>query len=284
MKEKKRSLDVAVISDVHLGTYGCHARELLKYLKSIKPKTLVLNGDIIDMWQFNKRYWPKAHMKVVKYLIGMAAKGVKLYYITGNHDETLRKFSGLSLGNIKIVDKLELDLNGKKAWVFHGDVFDVIMQYSKWLAKLGSIGYDALIVLNIAVNKIGGFFGREKVSLSKRVKDNVKSALKYIGDFEESAAQLAIKKGYDYVVCGHIHKPSMRIIEDTEHKSVLYLNSGDWVENLSALEYKKGEWSMYHYMDDHEVEKNGFDSEETISTEDLNNKELFQKMLTEFQK
>ena len=285
MKQKKRSIDLAVISDVHLGTYGCHARELLKYLKSIKPKTLILNGDLIDMWQFKKRYWPKAHMKVIKYIIGMATKGIKVYYITGNHDEMLRKFSGLQLGNIELADKIELDLDGKKAWIFHGDVFDVIMQYSKWLAKLGSIGYDALILINIFVNKIGQFFGRKKVSISKKVKDNVKSALKYIGDFEESAAKLAIKKGYDYVVCGHIHKPSMRTIKDEHGKTIQYLNSGDWIENLSALEYKNGAWSVYHYMDDMEVSTNGYDADEqAVELEDLNNKELFQRMLNEFQK
>ena len=283
MKVKKRSLELAVISDVHLGTYGCHARELLKYLKSIKPKTLILNGDIIDMWQFKKRYWPKPHMKVVKYFLGMATKGVKIYYVTGNHDETLRKFSGMSLGNIEIVDKLELDLDGQKAWIFHGDIFDVIMQYSKWLAKLGAVGYDALIALNHLINRIRTFFGLRKVSISKKVKDNVKTALKYIDDFEDSAAQLAIKKGYNYVVCGHIHKPSMRTITDGNQQSIQYLNSGDWIENLSALEYNKGEWSIYYYIDDTEVAGNGYDTEES-GTEDLNSKELFQKILSDFQK
>lgn len=285
MKHKKRSIDLSIISDVHLGTYGCHARELLKYLKSIKPTILILNGDIIDMWQFKKRYWPKPHMKVLKYIIGMATKGVKVYYITGNHDEMLRKFSGLQLGNIELVDKLELELDGKKAWIFHGDVFDVIMQYSKWLAKLGSIGYDALILLNVVVNKIGEVFGRKKVSISKKVKDNVKSALKYVGDFEDSAAKLAIKKGYDYIICGHIHKPSMRTIKDEQNNTIEYLNSGDWIENLSALEYSKGTWNIYYFLDDMNISTNGHDPDEkAVELEDLNNKELFQRMLNEFQK
>ena len=284
MKEKKRSVEVVVVSDVHLGTYGCHAKELLKYLKSIKPGKLILNGDIIDIWQFRKRYWPKSHMKVIKYIIGLAAKNVETFYVTGNHDETLRKFSGLEIGSLKIVDKVELKLDDKKAWVFHGDVFDVIMKYSKWLAKLGAIGYDSLIYLNVVVNKVSAFFGKGKVSLSKKVKDNVKSALKYIDDFENSAAQMALSKGYDYVVCGHIHKPGIREIKDDNGKKITYLNSGDWIENLSALEYNKGKWSVYSFLADKHVSSNGFDVDETGNNEaDMDNKELFNKILLEFQ-
>src|SRR5512138_2787309 len=180
MEPVKRSLDIVVISDVHLGTRGCHARELLEYLKSIKPKVLILNGDIIDIWQFNKRYWPKSHMKVVKYIIGQAAKKTKTYYITGNHDEMLRKFVGLKAGNLRIVNKLELEVNGEKAWFFHGDVFDAVIQNSRWLARLGAIGYDSLIMLNEIINKINSLFGHGKVSLSKKIKENVKKAVTYI--------------------------------------------------------------------------------------------------------
>lgn len=282
MNSKKRPVDLVVLSDVHLGTYGCHAKELLKYLKSIKPKTLVLNGDIIDMWQFKKRYFPKAHMKVIKHLLTLSSKGVKTYYITGNHDEMLRKFSNTLIGNLKIVDKLELELDGKKALIFHGDVFDVIMQYSKWLAKLGSVGYDAIIMLNVVVNYVARIFGRKKVSLSKRIKDNVKGALKYIDDFEETASRMALNKGYDFVVCGHIHRPIMRTVTEGD-KSILYLNSGDWIENLSALEYHKKKWEIYHFHKDTDAANNGFDADELPSDEDLNNKQLFNKMLADFQ-
>src|SRR6476661_7660319 len=153
MKNKKRKVDIVVISDVHLGTYGCHARELLQYLKSIRPKTVILNGDFVDIWQFSKRYWPKSHMKVVKQLTKMVSKGVKVYYITGNHDELLKKFNGFKLGSFHIVNKLLLDLeDGRKAWIFHGDVFDLTMKHSRWLAKLGATGYDLLILLNRIVN------------------------------------------------------------------------------------------------------------------------------------
>ena len=186
MKEaKKRKLDILVISDVHLGTYGCHAKELLHYLKSVKPKTVILNGDIIDIWQFSKRYWPKAHMKIIKHFMEWVTKGVKIIYVTGNHDEMLRKFTGFKMGSFKIVDKVIIELdNEKKAWVFHGDVFDVTMQHSKWLAKLGAAGYDALIIINSVVNFISEkIFKRGKVSLSKKIKNSVKSAVKFINNF-----------------------------------------------------------------------------------------------------
>ncbi|HEY5464748.1 MAG TPA: UDP-2,3-diacylglucosamine diphosphatase, partial [Hanamia sp.] len=155
MQKKKRRIEILVISDVHLGTYGCQAKQLLSYLKSISPKTVILNGDIIDIWQFSKRYWPKSHMKVVKHFMNWIGKGVKIYYITGNHDEMLRKFTGLKMGSLRIVNKVVLPLsNNKTAWFFHGDVFDVTMQHSKWLAKLGAIGYDTLILINTFANFI----------------------------------------------------------------------------------------------------------------------------------
>ena len=141
-KSKKRKLDVVIISDVHLGTRGSHATELLRYLRTIKPRKLILNGDIIDMWQFSKRYWPSSHMQVIRHIMGLLTKGTKVIYLPGNHDEMLRKFSGFRLGSFQIMDKVVLRVNRKQAWVFHGDVFDVTMQYSKWLARLGAVGDD----------------------------------------------------------------------------------------------------------------------------------------------
>ncbi len=249
MGKRKREVELVVISDVHLGTYGCHSEELLRYLKSIKPKRLILNGDIIDMWQFSKRYWPKSHMRVVKHITGLIAKGAKITYLTGNHDEMLRKFAGFRLGSFQITNKKVLSLNGKSAWIFHGDVFDVTMQYSKWLAKLGAIGYDSLILINSFVNFILNLFGREKISLSRKVKDSVKQAVKFINDFEKTAADIAISNGYDYVICGHIHHPEIKKIK-TDKGEVIYLNSGDWIENLTALEYNQGQWRIYHYQED----------------------------------
>ncbi|PNQ73000.1 UDP-2,3-diacylglucosamine hydrolase [Hanstruepera neustonica] len=245
----KRKIEISVISDVHLGTYGCQAKQLLTYLNSISPKKLILNGDIIDIWQFSKRYFPKSHLKVIKKIIDMASDGVEVIYITGNHDDTLRKFSGTAMGNISIVDKLVLNLDGKKAWFFHGDVFDASIQNAKWLAKLGGYGYDLLIVINRMVNWCLERFGREKYSLSKRIKNSVKGAIKYISDFEEVASDLAIQNGYDYVVCGHIHQPKM-LLKKSKQGETTYLNSGDWVENFTALEYQFKRWKIYNYQHD----------------------------------
>jgi UDP-2,3-diacylglucosamine pyrophosphatase LpxH len=246
---KKRPLDIAVISDVHLGTYGCHADELLTYLNSIAPKKLILNGDIVDIWQFSKRYFPKSHLKIIKKIINMASKGTEVIYITGNHDELLRRFSDTKMGNFSIVDKLILDLNGQKAWFFHGDVFDLSIQNAKWLARLGGYGYDFLILMNRWVNWCLDKMGKEKYSLSSKIKQSVKSAVKYIQDFEETAADLAIENGYDYVVCGHIHQTKKEIIETPKGRTT-YLNSGDWVESLTALEFHFNRWKVYHYQND----------------------------------
>ncbi|MEN7546483.1 UDP-2,3-diacylglucosamine diphosphatase [Rapidithrix thailandica] len=277
MKAGKRKVDVVIISDVHLGTYGCHAQELLEYLKSIQPETLILNGDIIDIWQFSKKYWPKSHMQVVKKITDFLTKGVKVYYVTGNHDEMLRKFDGLRMGSLEIVNKVVLNLNGKKAWIFHGDVFDVTMQHSKWLAKLGAIGYDTLILLNRFVNLTSEALGRGKISLSKRIKNSVKSAVKFINNFEQTAAEIAASNGYDYVICGHIHQPEMRMIH-TQEGAVTYLNSGDWIENLTALEFHRGKWSIYTYQSD------CVKQEETVEAEAyLDNHQLFNNLLQEFQ-
>lgn len=235
-----------MLSDVHLGTYGCHADELLAYLNSIQPKKLILNGDIIDIWQFRKRYFPSSHLKVLKKLISMASKGTEIHYLVGNHDERLRKFGETSMGNISIANKLVLNLDGKRAWFFHGDVFDVFIQNAKWLAKLGGNGYDFLILLNSFINWCLVKLGREKYSLSKRIKKSVKGAVTYISNFEQIAAELAIENHYDYVICGHIHQPKKELVE-TKFGKTLYLNSGDWVENLTALEYSFKRWRIYHY-------------------------------------
>jgi len=279
----KREIDIAVISDVHLGTYGCHAKELLKYLKSIKPKMLILNGDIIDIWQFSKRYWPETHMKVVRKLMKFVVEGVPVYYLTGNHDELLRKFADMHMGAFHLQNKLVLELDGQKAWFFHGDIFDVTMQHSKWLAKLGAVGYDSLILINSMVNWGLKLIGKEKMSFSKKVKAQFKDAVKFINSFEDTAAQLAAQNGYGYVVCGHIHQPEHRTIT-TEDGKVTYLNSGDWVENLTALEYVHKEWKIFKYdpvdFEGDEVEEGALsDSEDLHSKLDIN--ALLQKIKLE---
>ena len=282
MNNTPRKVKLVVISDVHLGTYGCRAKELISYLKSIEPKTLILNGDFIDMWQFSKRYWPKSHMKVLKQILNFASRGTKVYYITGNHDETLRKFEGLEMGNIQILNKLELDLDDQKAFFFHGDIFDAIIQYSKWLARIGAIFYDSLILLNALINKITKVFRLKNIPMSKKIKNNVKSAVKFINQYEESVIQFGFNKGYDFVICGHIHQPENRVYENSENKTIRYLNSGDWIENMTALEYNKKKWSIYYYVKDFAILQNPAEiDEDLLNISELDNKALFQKMLAE---
>lgn len=243
----KRPLDIVVISDVHLGIYGCHAKELVNYLDSVDPRVLILNGDIIDIWQFSKRYFPKSHTKVIRRILKMIGKGTEVYYLTGNHDEALRKYAGFGLSNFVIDNKLILDVDGKRHWFFHGDVYDITMKNSKWLAKLGGKGYDFLIILNRLVNHLLEKMGREKMSFSKKVKESVKQAVKFISDFEQTVVEIAVDKEFDVVCCGHIHQP---VIKDMyfNGKTVTYLNSGDWVESLTALEYSHGSWQLYQHV------------------------------------
>lgn len=243
----RRPLDVVVLSDIHLGTYGCKARELLNYLSSIQPNILILNGDIVDGWQFSKRFFPVTHMQVIKEIMHFISNGTRVFYITGNHDEMLRRYSDMYIGNFTLTDKLVLEIDDQMVWIFHGDVFDNTTRGSaKIIAKLGSSGYGLLILFNRMVNSMLGFFGQERVSISKKVMQGVNKAVANINDLEQIATDLAIKKKYDYVICGHIHQPDMKTVETTEGK-VVYLNSGDWVEHLTALEYNQNAWRIFTY-------------------------------------
>ncbi len=244
---QKRSVEVVVISDVHLGTYGCHAKELVNYLRSITPQLLILNGDIIDGWQFSTRYFPAMHLQVIKEIMNLMSNGTRVIYITGNHDEMLRRYSDLQLHNFQLRDKVVIEINGSLVWIFHGDVFDNTTKGSaKFLAKLGGYGYDWLILTNRFVNWCLKKAGRPKMSFSKKIKNSVKKAVSWIADFEQTAAELAIEKKYDYVICGHIHQPQKKVVA-TKNGTVTYLNSGDWIENLTSLEYSNGNWNIYKY-------------------------------------
>ena len=200
-----RPIDVTVISDTHLGTYDCHAKELLEYLKSIYPKILVLNGDIIDFWAGKKWTWRRAHTLVIKRILELAISGTIVYYVIGNHDEGLRKLPSVGLGNFNLCTDLALEIDNQKAWFIHGDIFDLVVLHAKWLSKLGSFWYNLLILLNGVVNDLLMAMGHERISLASRVKSSVKLAVKYMSDFERAAVETAVGKGYSHVVCGHIH-------------------------------------------------------------------------------
>ena len=272
----KRNLDILVISDLHLGTYGSEADEVLAYLDSIDADKIVINGDFIDIMLFNKRFWPSSHMKVIKYFLDLISEGKEIYYVTGNHDELIRKFVNFKIQNFKIVNQIVLDTPDGKVWMFHGDVFDFSIQ-TAWLTKLAGFLYDYMIIFNSWVNKkIMRPLGRKRLNFSKIIKANVKTAVQYFANFERKAAEIAEKNGYKYVVCGHIHTPKIESFE-INGKEIIYMNSGDWLESLSSLEYVNNEWSIYM----HKRTEKDFKNDESSRIE-MTNKELYKDLIAEF--
>lgn len=246
---RKRKLDICVISDAHLGTYGCYADELLAYLSSIEPSILILNGDMIDVWNFQTPYFPSSHLNVVEKILSMASNGTKVYYIKGNHDHMTLGTTAKDLGAITFCKKLVLNLNGKKTWFFHGDIFDVPFLSVKWFSKLGDIGFAILLGVNTAVNSYLKSRKKEKFSFSKKIKESGPNSEVYISDFENKVIDLARDNNFDCVVCGHVHHPKKQLIESAKG-NVLYLNSGDWVIHMTALEYSFKRWKLYRYQND----------------------------------
>ncbi len=272
----KRNLDILVISDLHLGTYGSEADEVLAYLDSIDADKIVINGDFVDIMLFNKRFWPSSHMKVIKYFLDLISEGKEIYYVTGNHDELIRKFVNFKIQNFKIVNQIVLDTPDGKVWMFHGDVFDFSIQ-TAWLTKLAGFLYDYMIIFNSWVNKkIMRPLGRKRLNFSKIIKANVKTAVQYFANFERNAAEIAEKNGYKYVVCGHIHTPKIESFE-INGKEIIYMNSGDWLESLSSLEYVNNEWSIYM----HKRTEKDFKNDESSKIE-MTNKELYKDLIAEF--
>lgn len=222
------------ISDVHLGTPGCQAELLVDLLKAHSCETLYLVGDIIDGWKLSAGwYWPQEHTNVVRKILTKAKRGTSVYYVTGNHDEFLRRFVGLGLnmGNIHVVDELvHVTADGRRLWVVHGDAFDVITRYHRWVAAAGDRLYESAMSINTRLNALRRRLGLPYWSLSAYAKKHVRSAAQIISTFEESVARECARRGFDGVVCGHIHHAQHRQLEGVE-----YLNCGDWVESCTAL-------------------------------------------------
>lgn len=240
----RREVEIVVISNVHLGTYACHSQELLQYLKSIKPRILVLNGDIIDAWHFRRSFFSNEHLAIIEYILKLASEGTKVYYLSGNHDDIVRSYSPIVDGNIILRNHLEFVIDQKKYWIFHGDIFDSCVTISPWIAKIGLRSYKYLVRLNRVIDKIRKYFGLAPLSLAQKVKQKVRKAIKYIGDFENIVAREAEKKGFDVVICGHIHVPVLKKMLDGK---ITYMNAGDWIENLTALEFQHRQWKIYQY-------------------------------------
>lgn len=235
------------ISDVHLGFSGCSAQYLLDFLRSTRCDYLYLVGDIIDIWQMKKRpYWPQAHNDVIRTILGKAKHGTKIIFVPGNHDEALRDFDGIMLGNLEIRDEcIHTTADGKRLLIIHGDQFDAVVRSSKTVALIGSALYEFLLKANRLVNHVRRKLGFSYWSLASVLKHKVKQAVSYISNFEEVLAYEAKRRQVDGLVCGHIHRA-----EITRINNVLYLNCGDWVESCTALvESHDGSIELVHWTE-----------------------------------
>lgn len=233
------------ISDLHLGTPGCQARALLDFLKHTECDTLFLVGDIIDGWQLKRHwYWPQAHNDVIQKLLRKVRKGSKLIYVTGNHDDFLRDFTGLQFGGITLVDEIVHETaDGKRMLVIHGDLFDLVVRNAKWLALLGDWAYTVALALNMVINRVRRVLRLPHWSLSAWAKAKVKNAVNYIGEFETCLAAEARRHKADGVICGHIHHAAHREIE-----GLTYINTGDWVESCTAfVEHEDGRFELIRW-------------------------------------
>lgn len=242
------------ISDIHLGSRGCQADALCSFLKTNTCENLYLVGDVIDGWQLQKRwYFPQSHANVIRRILTSAKRGTNVYYILGNHDESLRKFLqfDIEVGNIKLLDRIDYTaINGKRYLVIHGDFFDTLMVNQKWLMHVGDVAYNLMIWFNIHFNKIRNLLNLEYWSLSKWLKQNTKEALNFINNFEDHVSQYCKTEGYDGVICGHIHVAKIKTIDGTQ-----YMNCGDWVESETALvEHMNGRFEIIEYRYDKNVE------------------------------
>jgi UDP-2,3-diacylglucosamine pyrophosphatase LpxH len=228
----KRRYRAVWISDIHLGTSGCNAELLTDFLRSIECETLYLVGDIIDGWRLKKGwFWPDAHNEVLRRILKMAHRGTRVVFIAGNHDEMLRDYTGLTFGGVELVDEaVHLTADGRRLLVVHGDAFDTVVVYARWLALLGDKAYELLLKINTVLNRARRALGLPYWSLSAYLKRKVKNAVQYVGKFEEAVARVARQRGFAGVVCGHIHCAEIRQIGE-----ITYYNDGDWVESCTAL-------------------------------------------------
>lgn len=242
----KRKYRTVWISDVHLGTRGCNADMLVSFLRSIETETLYLVGDIIDGWRLKKGwYWPDAHNEVLRRILKMAHRGTRVVFICGNHDEMLRPYAGLTFGGVELLlDAVHTTADGRRLLVVHGDAFDAVVLYHRWLAFLGDKAYEIMLRVNVVFNAIRRRMKLPYWSLSAYLKKRVKNAVQYIGKYEEAVAQAAIDRKMDGIVCGHIHSAEIR-----ELNGVTYYNDGDWVESCTALvEDAKGAISIVDWV------------------------------------
>ncbi len=242
-----------IISDVHLGSEGSKAKEVSLFLKSVTCDTLIMNGDIIDGWQLKKGgSWKKKHTAFFRTILKMIEnQHTKVVYLRGNHDDFLDQIVPFSLGKSFTIQRDYILKSGKKRFlIIHGDIFDSVTSNMKWLAYLGDVGYTILLSFNKIYNQYRAWRGLEYYSFSQRIKQRVKEAVNFVSEFEEKLVELAKANHCDGIICGHIHKPDIRQIDD-----ITYMNSGDWVESLTALvEDHKGNWELLYFLNENEFE------------------------------
>ena len=241
----KTNYKTIIVSDVHLGTKGSKAKEIARFLKQFHCDNLILNGDIIDGWQLKKSgSWKRKHTRFFNRVLKMMeSQSTNVYYLRGNHDDFLDQILPLQIGRLQILADMTYESNGKTYFITHGDVFDSITTNLRWIAYLGDVGYTFLLWLNRVVNYYRYKKGLPYFSLSQFVKGKVKQAVSYVDDYETELAKMAKAKGCDGIICGHIHKAENRMID-----GVHYLNSGDWVETMSALaEDHEGNWELIYF-------------------------------------
>lgn len=246
---RKRHVELAVLADVHLGSRGVRAAELLDYLDSVAPETLVIVGDLIDLARLRSRGLPEAHLEVLRAILALAAAGTRVYYLVGNAEAALRPFAGVALGNLHLREELELRVGGERYWMFHGDRLDPVVRLGPALAQLGGPLHRGLVALDRWTARLRRDLGLGHFSLAELLGRSEAYETRYRELFERSALELAAHRGCAYVVCGHSHRPAIRT-EELRGRRVTYLNPGDWLHHLTALEFRYGRWELYQYDPD----------------------------------
>tara|TARA_A100001015_G_scaffold204045_1_gene228039 strand:- start:267 stop:1187 length:921 start_codon:yes stop_codon:yes gene_type:complete len=242
----KNQYKAIFISDVHLGSRSSQADKLLEFLQNSECEHLYMVGDIVDGWYMKHRlFWPEQHAKVMKYILQRANDKMKVTYVTGNHDEFLRHYSGIEMGCLELVDEaVYSSVNGNDFLVIHGDQYDVVTKYARWVSVIGDFGYNALVQLNRHVNKVRSMLGLKYWPVSSWIKDQVKNAVNFVGDFEKNLSRECAKRRFSGVICGHIHKAAIKDMQGFK-----YMNCGDWVESCTAiLHHHDGTFEIYNHF------------------------------------
>lgn len=238
----RRPIELVVLSDVHLGNPKCKANSLAHYLKSILPDTLILNGDFIDNGtEYHPQHWPTAHTQVMREIFELANLGTKIIYVVGTQETWMQQFAQASFKNLHLMDQLEIEVQDKRAWVVHGDVFNRRLRSFKWMSKLGSVGVELLTLMFEVVDQIKYNLGLDDKSSTSVITNKTR-------EFEKSIVDIAASLGFDYIICGNTHLPKIKQFI-SKNGPIFYLNPGDWLKHMSALEFRQNRWHLFYCED-----------------------------------